>query len=113
MQFMSIDIVFETLKSTFAPYYKSLVNFHFYFYNPLFWVFLLILFLILLRRWQEGKAFSYCLLLAIILLGATRFESMTRQALANYGQTFDPLPARVLVLVIIAILSICYAVLLE
>lgn len=110
---MSIDIYFKVFKITFAPYYKALNNFHFHFYNPLFWVFLLILFLILLRYWQEGKAFSFCLILAIILLGTTKFESMTREALANYGQTFDPLAARVLALVIIGVISICYAFLLE
>jgi len=107
---MDISTYFEmeTLKTIFSPYYQSLKNFQFLFYNPLFWVFLLILFFILLRFWESGKAFSFCLIIAGVLLGLTRLESFLTTLLAKHGASFDPLPLRILSIVIIVVVSVCY-----
>jgi len=58
------------------PYWQDLENFNFSIFNPLFWSGLFVLFLVLLRFWRIRKSFSFCLILALILLGTTKLESI-------------------------------------
>ncbi len=103
---MSIDI--GALKAIFLPYLNSLGHFRFSFLNPLFWIFLLVLFLMLLRFWYARKSFSFCLIVAIILLVTTRLEDFMVSILAKNGEGFDPLIIRVLSIVAILIISLYY-----
>ncbi len=63
------------IKHIIFPYLEELRNFYFSIANPLFWVFLFILFLFLLRFWKIKKSFSFSLVLAFILLGSTKVEA--------------------------------------
>ena len=69
-----MDIHVYTLKMAVLPYLNDLKNFEFYYLNPLFWMFFLLLFLILLRSWKAKKALSFSLSLAAILLINTKIE---------------------------------------
>ncbi|HEC68955.1 MAG TPA: hypothetical protein ENI31_01515 [Candidatus Omnitrophica bacterium] len=64
------------IKNFSYPYWQELRNFNFSIFNPLFWLGLFILFLILLRFWRIRKSFSFCLTLALILLGTTKLENI-------------------------------------
>ena len=107
---MSISIDFETLRAIFVPYLDSLKNFHFTFLNPLFWAFLLVLLLILLRFWEIKKSFSFCLIIAVILLGTTKLEDFVVDTLAISGESLVPFLIRVLSLFAVAIVFLYCAV---
>ena len=70
---MKLD--FEAFRQRFLFYLKPLENFEFSFFNPIFWLSLLLLLLILLQIWPAKKSFHFCLLLAFILLCTTEIES--------------------------------------
>lgn len=70
---MKLD--FEAFRQRFLFYLKPLANFEFSFFNPIFWICLLLIFLILLQIWPVKKSFHFCLLLAFILLCTTKIES--------------------------------------
>jgi hypothetical protein len=111
---MDIAPYIEILKTTFIPYIKDIHGFHFYFNNPLFWVFVMVLYLILEigRSWSPGKAFFFCVSIAIVLLGATWFERLIAATFAAPGENFDPLLIRVLSLIILLV-AILYFVLID
>jgi len=100
------DVVFylEVLKTTFMPYIKDIQGFHFYYNNPLFWVFFMVLYLILEigRSWSPGKAFFFCVIIAIVLLSTTWFEMFIASTFVKPGETFDPLIIRMLSLVMLS-----------
>ena len=110
---MEIDVDFNALKETLIPYLDSLKNFNFSFLNPLFWVFILALFLILLRFWQTKKSFSFCLTITIILLATTKLEELLADKLTTPTETFDPLLIRILSCFIILAIGLYYAVIKE
>jgi hypothetical protein len=60
---------------SFLVCFNSLASYEFSFLNPLFWIALLLLLLVLIRRWDIRKAFSFCVVLAVILLATTRIVS--------------------------------------
>lgn len=104
----------EVLKTSFLPYVKSIQGFHFYFNNPLFWAFFMILFLMLEIgwSWSQGKAFFFCLTIAMILLGTTWFEKFMMGAFVNLNGAFDPFLIKVLSLIVISAV-IVYFVLID
>jgi len=110
---MGIDIDFDALKEALIPYLDSLKNFNFSFLNPLFWVFIFVLFLILLRFWQTKKSFSFCLTIAIILLATTKLEGLLADKLTTPTETFDPILIRVSSCFIITVVGLYYAVIKE
>ena len=104
---MGID--FDVLRRTFLYHLDSLKNFNFSFLNPVFWLFLLILFLILLRFWLAKKAFSFCMILAIVLLATIKLENFMAGLLANSVKTFDPTIIRLFAIAIVVFIFIYYA----
>ena len=94
---MDMSVEIESLKTTFLPYIKSVQDLHFHYSNPLIWVFFMIVFLILVwfRSWSYGKAFSFCLVISLILLGMTWMEKSIRGAFVAPGESFDPFIIRV------------------
>lgn len=103
---MSINI--EALKAFFLSGLNSLGQFRFSFLNPLFWIFLLLLFLILLKFWYAKKSFSFCLIVAIILLATSRLEDFIAGILAKSKEGFDPIGIRALSILTILIISLYY-----
>ncbi len=110
---MDINTYFGALKIGLKPYLESLKSFQFSYFNPLFWVFIFILFLILLRIWEIKKSFSYCVLLSLILLATTELETWLAGIWTKSGETFDPLLIRILTFLVIVIISIYYATIKE
>jgi len=107
------NIDFNALKEVLITYLVSLENFNFSFLNPLFWIFIFLLFLILLRFWQAKKSFSFCLIIAIILLATTKLEGLLADKLTTSREAFDPLLIRVLSGFIIMIIGFYYTVMKE
>lgn len=102
---MNIDIV--ALKESFIPYLDSLKGFHFSFLNPLFWLFLFILFLILRVFWYLEKSFYFCAMLAIILLATSKIENY--MTIAIFGEDLTTLLIRILALFVILMMFLYYA----
>lgn len=105
---MDIQIDLNTLRPVFLPYINSLRDFHFSYRNPVFWLFLLIVCLILLRFWQPKKTISFCLTIAVILLAATKIERIMAQALARQGGVFDPFIIRIMLFIVVSIVGIYF-----
>jgi len=104
---------FDALKTSFLSYFGRLSNFDFSFRNPVFWAFLVLAFLILLKFWAAKKSFSFCIVIGAILLAATKVEGLVRKAVTKPGETFDPLLIRMGALCIIAFIVVYYIFLKE
>ena len=104
-----MGIAFDTLRATFLYHLDSLKHFHFSGLNPVFWLFLLLLFLILLRFWEIKKAFPFCSIVAIVLLATTKLENFIADMFAKSGEIFDPRIIRLLPIVIIPFIILYYA----
>ena len=108
---MNIDFV--TLKKILLSYLNSLKQFHFDFLNPLFWIFLFVLFLILARLWYTKKSFSFCLIIAIILLATTKLENLIKNFFFKSGESFDTTIIRALSALFILLISMYYFIIRE
>ncbi|NQV03896.1 MAG: hypothetical protein HQ532_00195 [Candidatus Omnitrophica bacterium] len=102
---MNIDLV--ALKESFIPYLDSLKGFHFSFLNPLFWIFLFILLLILRVFWYLEKSFYFCAMLAIILLTASKVENC--MTIGIFGEDLTLLLVRIVALFLILMMFLYYA----
>jgi len=100
---------FDAIRRIFLYHLYRLGNFHFTFTNPVFWLFLLLLFLTLLTFWRLKKALSFSLIVALILLGATKFENFLGNIFTGSGESFDPTMVRLLSITFIAFIFIYYA----
>lgn len=98
---------FNALKMSIAPYFKELKNYHFSLFNPLFWVFLLILFLILSGRWGRRKSTSFCFLVGAVLLVTTAIANRMANILSK-SKIFDFDVLRMISLSVIALIAIYY-----
>ena len=87
----------------------ELRNFHFSFLNPLFWVFLVLLFWVLLRLWYAKKSFSFCFILALILLATTKLEYMFANMSVTYGEKIDFFWIRICGIFAAAVVFLYYA----
>nr|MBU1328801.1 hypothetical protein [Candidatus Omnitrophota bacterium] len=110
---MDIVLYIGSLKTVFLPYIKSIQSFHFYYNNPLFWVFFMVLYLILWigRSWNRGKAFFFCISIASILLATTWLEKPLIDMFTVHGYAvggFDPFILKVASLVMISIIVIYF-----
>jgi len=101
---MNINVDIEALKESLLSHLESLQVFHFSALNPLFWAFLFILFLILSRFWKTRKSFSFCVVIAIVLLACSKLEHSAANALGSSTSFM----IRGLSLFIIAIVSLYY-----
>lgn len=101
---------FSGLTQWFSSNLASLKNFQFSIFNPVFWIFFAILFLIAMKLWRSKKAFSFSLVVAFILLVTTKVEELINRALiAQYGGTLDPSFLRIGAIFFIAVVWIYYA----
>lgn len=64
----------------------------------------------MMKFWRSRKAFSFCLVVALILLATTKVEGLINKALiAQYGGTLDPSLLRIGAIFSIAVVWIYYA----
>ncbi|MFH1782119.1 MAG: hypothetical protein ABH848_00695 [Candidatus Omnitrophota bacterium] len=108
-----MDIDFYSLKAAFFTNLERLKDFEFSVSNPLFWIFLLIAFLILLIFWTAKKSFSFCSVVGIVLLAATQAESYVGKIFVSPEDTFDPLFIRIITTIIIALVALYYFFMME
>ena len=108
---MAMTVGFYTLKTIFMHDLNSLRNFQFSYLNPVFWGCLLLLFLILSRFWEIKKAFSFCAVLAIILLATTKLEGHVSGMLSDAGGMLDPSVIRIIAVFVILVIFLCYVTL--
>lgn len=94
----------NTLKTTLSPYLDELRNFHFSFFNPLFWLFFLILLLVLTKAWGIKKSFSLCSIVAAVLLATTFVEQFM---IETFGIT-DVLLIRLICFFVLALIFVYY-----
>ena len=104
---MNIDLY--GLKTAFSQHLQELLRFKFLPFNPVFWIFFLILFLITLRFWARNKSFSFCIVVAAILLLSTKVEKIVVDFFARGKESFDPFLLRIATLVIILLTIIYYS----
>lgn len=109
---MDINLALEALKTSFLTYIKNIQDYHFYYNNPLFWVFFMILYLILKIgiSWNSGKAFFFCASIAFILLGTTWLEQpmIDMFTIRGYSGGFDPFILKVASFVTVSITVIYF-----
>lgn len=107
---MDIVIVLYVLKTSFLPYIKSIQDFHFYYNNPLFWIFFMVLYILLKigRSWSPGKAFLFCACIAGILLGATRLIAQPFTIPGYAAYSFDPFVYKIASFILISIITIYF-----
>ena len=113
---MDMDLYIEALKVSFLPYLKSIQGFHFYFDNPLFWVFFMALYLGLTIgwSWSGNKAFFYCAAIALILLDSTWFKNFMANSFVRPGEKigslaiFDPSMIKIMTLCAVSAATIYF-----
>lgn len=103
---MYIDL--EALKAVLISDFESLYRFNFSCLNPVFWLVILILYIILRRFWEAKSAFTFLLLTAVILLLTSAFEGRIAFAMAAGGEQLDPGLIRLITLLIIGVLFLAY-----
>ncbi|MFH1457825.1 MAG: hypothetical protein ABIG31_01505 [Candidatus Omnitrophota bacterium] len=98
----------QALKIVFDYGWKSLQNFEFHFFNPLFWCIIFLLFIVLYRFWVAKHAFSFSLMTALILLFVTEIEYRFSIVFARSGEVFDSSVIRLVALTFLAIIFLVY-----
>ncbi len=99
---MPANFNIEAFKDSFLTYLNQILNLEFGFFNPVFWIFILVLFLIAMRYWKAKKALSFCATISIILLLTTKAERFLAKVLFQNGEIFEPIIVRLFSGVILA-----------
>lgn len=100
----------NSLKQTIQLHKSQLQNFQFSFDNPVFGILILLAFLILSRIWGLKKAFSYCLLVSVLLYLTSRVITYFNiEITEGLGVTYAD-TGKGLAVFIIIIVTIYYAV---
>lgn len=79
---------FEQIFETFEPYLERILRFRFEISDPVFWVFILIIFLLSVRMWGKKKALSFSLVVAATLVINTYAEDFVAQVLYRPDDLF-------------------------
>ena len=90
------------------PYLNKMLRFQFEISDPVFWVFICIIFLVSVRMWGVKKALSFSLITAAVLVVNTFAEDFVSQAFYRPDDLFRYLVRGVAIL-LIAIIGIYYA----
>jgi hypothetical protein len=104
----NLNIDWQILTRKFSEYFSELICFNFSVVNPVFWLFFLILLLILVKSWKIKKAFSFCFVIALILLAETQIENHVMDFFRRNKEQFDPLLIRIACVIIILVVSLYY-----
>ena len=100
---------FEAAQEMFWSCFEPLQNFEFSFYNPLLWIILVALFLVLTKIWNSKKSFYFCLMLTFILLATTEIESRAAELFSIPGQSLETSLIKFISLALITIIFLSYA----
>ncbi|MFA5155923.1 MAG: hypothetical protein WC532_00840 [Candidatus Omnitrophota bacterium] len=103
-----MDLIPQHLRETFVLGFNDLQSFQFSFANPVFWVFIGALFLLLLKIWDIKKSFSFSAVVAAILLLTTALEKFFANTLSQPGEPLETVVIRFVSAVVIGIIFIIY-----
>jgi hypothetical protein len=98
---------FQQFFATFEPYVNKILRFKFEISDPVFWVFILIIFLLSRRIWGNKKSLSFSLVVAAALVINTHIEEFVAQALYRPDDLFRFIVRGVTIL-FIAVIGIYY-----
>jgi len=104
----NFNVEWQILTKKFLEYFYELVNFNFSVTNPVFWLLFLVSLLILLKSWKIKKAFSFCFVVALILVAATKIQNYMVEFFKRNKEQFDPLLIRIACVIIILVVSLYY-----
>ena len=99
---------FEEISKVLLDGLGPLQNYEFHFYNPIFWIFLFCLLILLLKIWDPKKAIQYCLLLAFVLLCTTEIQSRCIALFSSPGNLFDTAVIKLISITVVMLLSMFY-----
>lgn len=98
---------FNSFTKKLWPYLNELKNFHFSLSNPLLWVIFCVSFLLLSRQWGTKKAFSFCLIITVVLLATTLLENYIPSA-SGAAELFDFTIIKLISIFVISLITIYY-----
>jgi len=98
----------DDFKTVFITNLNALKDFNFTISNPVFWLFVFVLFVILIKMWDIRKAFSFSALVVMILVFSTEIEKYLGGVFNQPGEFFDPLLIRFIAMALISILALLY-----
>lgn len=104
----NFNIEWQAFARRFLEYSNELLHFKFSVTNPVFWLFFLVLLLVLLRFWKIRKAFSFCFVIALILLAVAKAENYATMFFSKNKEQFDPILIRISCVIIILTVSLYY-----
>ncbi|MFC1514417.1 hypothetical protein ACFL5X_00760 [Candidatus Omnitrophota bacterium] len=110
---MSLHAIIYSLKSMLEPHFEELKELNFTFANPVFWIFMILLFVLVTRFWNGKKGFSFTLMISAMLLLTTKMEAMTEAWLLSRGEGFDPLPVRTIAFFVMMMVFFYYTLIRE
>ena len=79
---------FQEIFVTFRPYLNKILSFKFEISDPVFWAFIIIIFIFSLKAWGRKKALSFSLVLAAALVINTHVEDFVAQVLYRPDDLF-------------------------
>lgn len=103
------NIDFQAIREAYFVDMERLKNFQFSIDNPLFWILIAILLLVLFRFWDFKKAFSFSLIVAVILLALPKLEAYVIERILAPDEMFEPLAVRIPCFLFISFIFIYYA----
>lgn len=98
----------QVFRQKFFTYLNDLSNFNFSVSNPVFWILFCMLLLVLLGKWKIKKALSFSLVIAIILLMATKIEAITINSFKKMGESFDGIIIRIITIILVCMVVMYY-----
>ncbi len=98
----------ERIMTAMLTYLAPLKNYEFTFFNPMFWLVLVCIFLLYLKFWQLKKSFSFSLFLAFMLLSTTEIQARVTSLLAPAGEPFDTTIIKFISLIIVSFFYLIY-----
>lgn len=107
--FLSIQNNVKNLTEKIQPHISQLQNFQFYFNNPLFVGLLVLLILILSRKWGIKKAFSYCACISVFLYLATKVMAYLNIRIMEESEITYADLAKGMVVFVVIIITIYYS----
>ncbi|KPK98650.1 MAG: hypothetical protein AMJ95_03260 [Omnitrophica WOR_2 bacterium SM23_72] len=96
------------LKLVFQDGWENLLQLKFFFFNPLFWCIIFLLFIVLHRLWVTRHAFSFSIMTALILLFMTEIDNRFSILFAKSGEIFDPSPIRLVAFASLTVIFLVY-----
>ena len=94
---------FEQIFETFQPYLENILRFRFEISDPVFWLFILIIFFLSVRMWGNKRALSFSLVLAATLVINTYAEDFVAGVLYRPDDLFRFIVRGITILFIVII----------